>query len=215
MTPHRRTDTLTSQLRGCSSVGRALEWHSRGQEFNSPHLHSIEKPFGRGSFCLPRGVSGAASERCVLCNCCTEHPEVHRCPVPANPYPAIFLTDSLIVPAPSGPTRPAGGTSNCSRVSSIRPNRKPHSTSWGSSSSRRHSDQSRLVRSPRCCSHSGSSPSSTTAARTERRALPDRWLVRRRVGIGRRPGREDVVRDDTGWAPDQLQRERPRDGEEG
>ena len=25
--------------RGCSSVGRALEWHSRGQEFNSLHLH--------------------------------------------------------------------------------------------------------------------------------------------------------------------------------
>ena len=24
---------------GCSSVGRALEWHSRGQEFNSPQLH--------------------------------------------------------------------------------------------------------------------------------------------------------------------------------
>ena len=25
--------------RGCSSVGRALEWHSRGQEFNSLQLH--------------------------------------------------------------------------------------------------------------------------------------------------------------------------------
>ena len=25
--------------RGCSSVGRALEWHSRGREFNSPQLH--------------------------------------------------------------------------------------------------------------------------------------------------------------------------------
>ncbi len=25
---------------GCSSVGRASEWHSEGQEFNSPHLHS-------------------------------------------------------------------------------------------------------------------------------------------------------------------------------
>ena len=24
---------------GCSSVGRALEWHSRGQGFDSPHLH--------------------------------------------------------------------------------------------------------------------------------------------------------------------------------
>jgi hypothetical protein len=24
---------------GCSSAGRALEWHSRGQGFDSPHLH--------------------------------------------------------------------------------------------------------------------------------------------------------------------------------
>ena len=29
--------------RGCSSVGRALEWHSRGQEFNSPQLHQKRK----------------------------------------------------------------------------------------------------------------------------------------------------------------------------
>src|SRR5687768_4034967 len=28
--------------RGCSSVGRALEWHSRGQGFDSPHLHWAE-----------------------------------------------------------------------------------------------------------------------------------------------------------------------------
>ena len=27
------------KCRGCSSVGRALEWHSRGQGFDSPHLH--------------------------------------------------------------------------------------------------------------------------------------------------------------------------------
>ncbi len=26
-------------VRGCSSAGRALEWHSRGQGFNSPQLH--------------------------------------------------------------------------------------------------------------------------------------------------------------------------------
>ena len=26
-------------LRGCSSVGRALAWHARGQGFNSPQLH--------------------------------------------------------------------------------------------------------------------------------------------------------------------------------
>lgn len=24
---------------GCSSFGRALEWHSRGRGFDSPHLH--------------------------------------------------------------------------------------------------------------------------------------------------------------------------------
>ena len=26
---------------GCSSTGRALEWHSRGKGFDPPHLHSI------------------------------------------------------------------------------------------------------------------------------------------------------------------------------
>ena len=30
---------LTKPLRGCSSVGRALEWHSRGEGFDSPQLH--------------------------------------------------------------------------------------------------------------------------------------------------------------------------------
>src|SRR5205085_1407678 len=29
--------------RGCSSVGRALEWHSRGQGFDSPHLHWVQQ----------------------------------------------------------------------------------------------------------------------------------------------------------------------------
>ena len=28
---------------GCSSVGRALEWHSRGQGFDSPQLHQLMK----------------------------------------------------------------------------------------------------------------------------------------------------------------------------
>ena len=34
---------------GCSSVGRALEWHSRGQGFDSPQLHhfSNRRHFGR------------------------------------------------------------------------------------------------------------------------------------------------------------------------
>ena len=26
-------------IRGCSSPGRALEWHSRGKGFDPPHLH--------------------------------------------------------------------------------------------------------------------------------------------------------------------------------
>ena len=29
-------------LWGCSSVGRALEWHSRGQGFDSPQLHQLK-----------------------------------------------------------------------------------------------------------------------------------------------------------------------------
>ena len=32
---------MTSQPGGISSVGRALEWHSRGQGFESPILHFI------------------------------------------------------------------------------------------------------------------------------------------------------------------------------
>ena len=31
--------TASGRLRGRSSVGRALEWHSRGQGFDSPRLH--------------------------------------------------------------------------------------------------------------------------------------------------------------------------------
>ena len=34
------------QSRGCSSVGRALEWHSRGQGFDSPRLHGLISPNG-------------------------------------------------------------------------------------------------------------------------------------------------------------------------
>ena len=30
--------------RGRSSVGRALEWHSRGQGFDSPRLHRVRSP---------------------------------------------------------------------------------------------------------------------------------------------------------------------------
>ena len=34
---------------GYSSVGRALEWHSRGQGFDSPYLHQQKE-----NFCLPK-----------------------------------------------------------------------------------------------------------------------------------------------------------------
>ncbi len=41
---------------GYSSVGRALEWHSRGQGFDSPYLHQTKKAgfylpflFGKGA----------------------------------------------------------------------------------------------------------------------------------------------------------------------
>ena len=30
-------------LRGISSVGRALAWHARGQEFDSPMLHQVSQ----------------------------------------------------------------------------------------------------------------------------------------------------------------------------
>ena len=30
-------------LRGISSVGRALAWHARGQEFDSPMLHHFHR----------------------------------------------------------------------------------------------------------------------------------------------------------------------------
>ena len=30
---------LLKHIRGCSSLGRALEWHSRGKGFDPPHLH--------------------------------------------------------------------------------------------------------------------------------------------------------------------------------
>ena len=33
---------IQSQRWGISSVGRAFEWHSKGQEFDSPMLHEIK-----------------------------------------------------------------------------------------------------------------------------------------------------------------------------
>ena len=37
----------TIVVRGYSSVGRALEWHSRGQGFDSPYLHGFRTPILR------------------------------------------------------------------------------------------------------------------------------------------------------------------------
>ena len=35
------------ELRGCSSVGRALAWHARGQGFKSPQLHKMNLVFAK------------------------------------------------------------------------------------------------------------------------------------------------------------------------
>ena len=37
-------------IRGHSSVGRALEWHSRGRGFDSPWLHQLEQGLERFQF---------------------------------------------------------------------------------------------------------------------------------------------------------------------
>ena len=37
--PMRRKALWSFLSRGYSSVGRAFEWHSKGQEFDSPYLH--------------------------------------------------------------------------------------------------------------------------------------------------------------------------------
>ena len=42
--------SISAGSRGRSSVGRALEWHSRGQGFDSPRLHWADIV----SICLPR-----------------------------------------------------------------------------------------------------------------------------------------------------------------
>ena len=43
---------------GRSSAGRALEWHSRGREFDPHRLHQIRAGF-IDSFCHPEPVSGS------------------------------------------------------------------------------------------------------------------------------------------------------------
>ena len=55
------TANQRSPQRGRSSVGRALEWHSRGQGFDSPRLHRRMAAFWRRS-----GVDPSGSGRRVL-----------------------------------------------------------------------------------------------------------------------------------------------------
>jgi hypothetical protein len=49
--------------RGCSSVGRALEWHSRGQGFDSPQLHSTALTGGLGRERSDGGIGRRAGFR--------------------------------------------------------------------------------------------------------------------------------------------------------
>ena len=39
----KKTSIFAFHKRGISSVGRAFEWHSKGQEFDSPMLHKNRK----------------------------------------------------------------------------------------------------------------------------------------------------------------------------
>ena len=51
----RQVGSKTDSIRGYSSAGRALEWHSRGQRFDPAYLHhrkSHRKPFGLRCFSL-------------------------------------------------------------------------------------------------------------------------------------------------------------------
>ena len=53
-----RDATSKQTIRGYSSAGRALEWHSRGQRFDPAYLHhrkSHRKPFGLRCFSLFSG----------------------------------------------------------------------------------------------------------------------------------------------------------------
>ncbi len=45
-------------IRGCSSDGRALEWHSRGQGFDSPQLHQVPRAVAQLGSALPWGGRG-------------------------------------------------------------------------------------------------------------------------------------------------------------
>ena len=52
---------------GCSSLGRALEWHSRGKGFDPPHLHQ-ENPFKHclnGFFCFQNRAEKEVTPRAI------------------------------------------------------------------------------------------------------------------------------------------------------
>ena len=51
---------------GHSSAGRALEWHSRGQEFDPPWLHQLMTPYMVSFFVVlgAFGLSSACSQYC-------------------------------------------------------------------------------------------------------------------------------------------------------
>ena len=70
---------------GCSSVGRALEWHSRGQEFNSPQLHQKTKGCPEGQPFLFRAAVCTASCQSIFSLKCfafqTIRPVVSRPPL--------------------------------------------------------------------------------------------------------------------------------------
>ena len=47
---------ISREKRGISSVGRAFEWHSKGQEFDSPMLHKKEDSQSLSSFFVQQAV---------------------------------------------------------------------------------------------------------------------------------------------------------------
>ena len=55
----------TYRPRGYSSVGRALEWHSRGQGFNSPYLHHALTSH-KARFFMRGGDKGGQEPCCAL-----------------------------------------------------------------------------------------------------------------------------------------------------
>ena len=58
-------------FRGCSSTGRALEWHSRGKGFDPPHLH---QHLGKSNTCCVRFffylLMRGTQLCCVQLRCC-------------------------------------------------------------------------------------------------------------------------------------------------